>query len=77
MAVIHRRYPDAKLDQTQIDMIQAKLLIAVGAKPQGETTPQFLYSKSALGIFWITCVNESSKAWLMRMVSGLGELWEG
>jgi len=49
----------------------------VDANPQGETPPQFLYSKFALGIFWITCANESSKAWLTRMVSGLGELWEG
>ena len=58
-------------------MIQAKLLIAVDANPQGETTPQFLHSKFALGIFWITCANESSKAWLTWTVSGLGELWEG
>ena len=77
MAIIHRRHPDIKLDQTQVDMIQAKLLIAVDANPQGETPLQFLYSKFALGIFWITCANESPKAWLMWMVSGLGELWEG
>jgi len=77
MAIIHRRHPDVKLDQTQVDMIQVKLLIDVDANPQGETQPQFLYSKFALGIFWITCANESSKVWLMRTVSGLGELWEG
>jgi len=45
--------------------------------PQGETPPQFLYSKFALGVFWITCANEPSKAWSTRTVSGLGELWEG
>jgi len=77
MAIIHRRHPDVKLDQTQVNMIQAKLLIAVDENPQGKTPPQFLYSKFPLGIFWITCANESSKAWLMRTVSGLGELWEG
>jgi len=77
MAIIHRRHLDVKLDQTQVDMIQAKLLIAVDANSQGETPPQFLYSKFALGIFWITCANESSKAWLTRTVSGLRELWEG
>jgi len=77
MAIIHRRHPDVKLDQTQFNVIQAKLLIAVDANPQGETPPQFLYSKFALGIFWIACANESSKAWLMWTVSGLGELWEG
>jgi len=77
MAIIHRRHPDIKLDQTQVDMIQVKLLIAVDANPQDETPPQFLYSKFALGIFWITCANESSKAWLMLTVRGLGELWEG
>ena len=38
MAIIHRRHPDVKLDQTQVDMIQAKLLIAVDANPQEETT---------------------------------------
>ena len=64
MAIIHRRHPDVKLDQTQVDMIQAKLPIAVDANLQGETPPQFLYSKFALGIFWITCANETSKAWL-------------
>jgi len=77
MAIIHRSHPDIKLDQTQVDMIQAKLLIAVDANPQDETPPQFLYSKFALGMFWITCANESTKAWLMRTISGLGELWEG
>jgi len=30
-----------------------------------------------MGIFWITCANELSKAWLIRTVSGLGKLWEG
>jgi len=74
MAIIHRRHPDVKLDQTQVDTIQAKLLIAVDANPQDETPPQYLYSKFALGIFWITCANESSKAWLMQMVSELEEL---
>jgi len=77
MTTIHRRHPDVKLDQTQVDMIQAKLLIAVDANPHGETPPQFLYSKFALGIFWITCARHSSKAWLIRTVSGLGALWEG
>jgi hypothetical protein len=39
--------------------------------------PQFLYSKFAQGVFWITCANELTKTWLIRTVSGLGELWEG
>jgi len=77
MAIIYRRYPDVKLDQTQADTIQAKLLIAVDANLQGETPLQFLCFKFTLGIFWITCANESSQAWLTRAVSGLGELWEG
>jgi hypothetical protein len=58
-------------------MIQAKLLNAVDANHLGETPPQFLYSEFAQGAFWITCANEPSKAWLMRTISGLGELWEG
>jgi hypothetical protein len=45
--------------------------------PSGESPPQFLHSKFAQGIFWINCANESSKVWLMRTTSGLGELWEG
>jgi len=77
MAIIHRRHLDVKLDQTQVDMIQAKLLTAVDANPLGETPPQFLNSRFTQGIFWITCANESSKAWLMWTISGLGELWEG
>ena len=77
MAVIHRRHPNVKLDQTQVDMIQVKLLTAVDANPLGKTPPQFLYSKFEQGVFWITCANESSKAWLMRTTSGLGELREG
>ena len=77
MAIIHRRHPDVKLDQTQVHMIHTKLSIAVDTKLQGETPPQFLYSKFAMGVFWITCANELSKAWLTRTVSGLGELWEG
>ena len=76
MNIIHRRYPDVKLVQTQVDMIQAKLLTAVDANRLGEAPPQFLYSKFTLGIFWITCANEPSKVWLTRKVSGLGELWE-
>jgi hypothetical protein len=77
MVIIHRRHPEVKLDQNQVDMIQAKLLTAVDANPLGETPPQFLHSKFAQEVFWITCANEPSKAWLMRTVSELGELWEG
>ena len=75
MAIIHRHHPDVKLDQTQADMIEAKLSTAVDVNPQGETPPQFLYSKFAQGVSWITHSNEPSKAWLMRTISGLGELW--
>ena len=70
-------HPDANLDQIQNDIIQEKLLTAVDATPSGETPLQFLYSKFAQGVFWITCANESPKVWLMRTISGLGELWEG
>jgi hypothetical protein len=77
MVVTHRRHPDVTLDQTQVDLIQVKLLSAVDANPLGEAPPQFLYSKFAQGVFWITCANEHSTVWLMRTISGLGELWEG
>ena len=77
MVIIHRHHPDVKLDQIQNDIIQEKLLTAVDANPSGETPPQFLYSRFAQGVFWITCANESSKVWLMRTISGLGELREG
>jgi hypothetical protein len=50
---------------------------AVDGNPSGEVPPQFLYSKFEQGIFWITHANEPSKVWLMRAISGLGELWEG
>ena len=76
-AVIHRRHPDAKLDQNQADMIQVKLLSAVDENPMEEAPPQFLYSKFTQGVLWITCANEPSKAWLTRTINGLGELWEG
>ena len=66
MAIIHRHHPDVKLDQSQTDMIQAKLLTAVDANNLGETPPQFLYSKFAQGVFWTTCANEPSKAWLKQ-----------
>jgi hypothetical protein len=58
MAIIHRHHPDAKLDRTQVDIIQEKHLTAVDANPLGETPPQFLHSKFAQGVFWITCANE-------------------
>jgi phosphoglycerate-specific signal transduction histidine kinase len=35
MAVIHRHHPDVKLDRTQDDLIQVKLLSAVGASHLG------------------------------------------
>jgi hypothetical protein len=77
MAVIHTLHPDVKLDQAQADLMQVKLLSAVDANPSGEVPPQFFYSKFAQGIFWITCANEPSKVWLMRAISGPGELWGG
>jgi hypothetical protein len=76
MAVIHKRHPEVKLDQAQADLIQSKLLAAVDANPSGQTSPQFLNSKFAQGVFWINCANESSNIWLMQTISGLGELWE-
>jgi hypothetical protein len=77
MAIIHTHHPEATLDQTQINIIQAKLLTAVDANPSGEIPPQFLHSTFAQGVFLITCANESTTDWLMRTTSGLGELWEG
>jgi hypothetical protein len=55
MAIIHRFHPDVHLDQTQTDRIQEKLLNAVEANTLEEALPQFLYSKFAQGVFWITC----------------------
>jgi hypothetical protein len=77
IAIIHKRHPDVKLEQAQVNIIQTRLLYAVDRTPSGETPPQFLYSKFAQGIFWITCANESSKVWLMWTISELGDLWEG
>jgi hypothetical protein len=74
MAIIHGRHPEIKLDQTQVDTIQIKLLNAVDGIPLEETSSQFLCSKFAQGIF---CANEHSKVWLTRIISELGELWEG
>jgi hypothetical protein len=51
MAIIHRHHPDAKLDETQTEIIQAKLLTAVDKNPSGEIPPQFLHSKFAQGVF--------------------------
>ena len=28
-------------------------------------------------MFWVTCANEPTKDWLIRTISGRGELWEG
>jgi hypothetical protein len=47
------------------------------ANPSGNTPLQFLHSKFAHGVFWITCANECSQVWIMRTISGPGELWEG
>jgi hypothetical protein len=57
MAVTHTRHPAVKLDQAQTDLIQVKLLSAVDANPSREMPLQFLHSKCAEGIFWITCAN--------------------
>ena len=76
MAIVHRHHPDVNLDQAQTDMIQTKLLTEVYATPLEETPLQFLYSIFAQGVFWITCANEPTKDWLIRTISGLGELWE-
>jgi hypothetical protein len=51
VAIIHRHHPDAKVDETQTDIIQAKLLTAVDENPSGEIPPQFLHSKFAQGVF--------------------------
>jgi len=65
MAIVHRLHPDVHLDQAQTDIIQEKLLNAVDANPLEEAPPQFLYSKFAQGVFWITCANEHTKTWLI------------
>jgi hypothetical protein len=52
-------------------------LYGVDVNPSGEAPPQFLYSKFAQGIFWITCANEPFKVWLILAISGLGEMWQG
>jgi hypothetical protein len=47
MAVIQRRHPEETLNQSQIEIVQGKLLNAVDANPAGETPPEFLHSKFA------------------------------
>jgi hypothetical protein len=61
MATIQRCDPDESLDHSQTEIIDEKLLTAVDANPAGETPPQFLHSKFAQGVLWITCANESTK----------------
>ena len=55
MAVVHRHHPNVKLDQTQVEMFQAKLLTAVDANPSEEMPPQFLYCKFARDILDYLC----------------------
>jgi hypothetical protein len=50
-AVTHRRHPEVTLDQTQVDLIQVKLLLAVDENPLEEAPPQFLHSKFHRGYF--------------------------
>jgi hypothetical protein len=47
MAIILRHHPDIKMEQTQTEIVQTKLLNAVDVNPLGEISPQFLYSKFA------------------------------
>jgi hypothetical protein len=77
MAVFDKQHPEVKLDQTQAEMIQAKLVAAVHVHPVEETPLHFLNSKFMQGVLWITCVNEYSQTWLVWAVSELGEIWEG
>jgi hypothetical protein len=44
MGVIHRHQPEIKLDQTQVDLMQKKVLNAVDGKYLGDAPPQFLNS---------------------------------
>jgi hypothetical protein len=50
MAVIDKRHPEVKLDQTQADIIQAKPEAAVHAHPIEETPLQFLNSTFMQGV---------------------------
>ena len=77
MAIIHGRHPEIKLDQAQFEIIQNKILNAIEETFVQETSPQFLHSKFAQGVLWITCANEYSKDWLTRTTNKLGEHWEG
>jgi biotin synthase-like enzyme len=42
IAIIHRRHPEVKLEQTQVDTIQIKLLNAVDGTPLGRDTTAIL-----------------------------------
>jgi hypothetical protein len=41
VGIIHKRFPEIKLDQAQVDLIHGKILAAVDANPLEETPPQF------------------------------------
>jgi hypothetical protein len=77
MVIIHRHHPQMILDQNQADLIEEKLTYVVDVNPEGEAPPQFLYSRFAQDILTTACANECTKAWLMRKVERLRELWEG
>jgi hypothetical protein len=53
MAVNDKRHPEVKLDQTQADVIQAKLEAPVHVHPMEKTPLQFLNSKFMQGVLWI------------------------
>jgi hypothetical protein len=42
IVIIPRRHPEVKLEQTQVDKTQIKLLNAVDGTPLVDTRPQFL-----------------------------------
>lgn len=77
MAVIQQRHPDITLDQGQADLVQAMVIAAIDAIPEGEMSPQFHHTKFEGGILWMTCANLETKNWLLQVMQKQDKLWEG
>ncbi|KAJ8930180.1 hypothetical protein NQ314_017044 [Rhamnusium bicolor] len=77
MAVIQQGHPDVTLNQEQGDLIQARVIAAIDAIPEGERSPQFHHSKFEGGILWMTCANLETRNWLLDVIQKQDQLWEG
>lgn len=71
VAITPSGYPEVLLSQETSDLITQAIVESLDAIPKGLAVPCFDGCRWEQGALWVTCTDEKSKEWVLKMVPTL------